>query len=166
MSEQIKSQLVALLPRLRRFAYTLTGSVDEGDDVVQSALERALGRLDQWQEGTRLDSWMFRIIQNISIDRKRARRVRGESEDPDLLAAVPGDDGRRTTEGVLTLEAVRRIVAELPEEQRTVLALVAIEGLSYREAADTLGVPMGTVTSRLARARQRIALRLELPPTK
>ncbi|MGF1639985.1 MAG: RNA polymerase sigma factor [Rhodospirillales bacterium] len=163
MSDDVKGQLVALLPRLRRFAYGLTGSVDEGDDLVQAACVRALSSLDQWQPGTRLDSWMFRIIQNLRIDGFRARRTRGEQVDPDVLADLAGEDGRRTTEAALTLDRVRRIVGELPEDQRTVLMLVAVDGLSYQEAAAVLDVPIGTVTSRLARARQRIGARLEAP---
>lgn len=148
--------MVALLPRLRRFGYTLTGSIVEGDDVVQAAFERALSRLHQWQPGTRLDSWMFRIMQTIWLDQIRARDVRGHPVDPEILEEQPGLDGRRVTESHITLAAVRRAASELPEDQRVVLALVAVDGLSYKEAAETLQVPMGTVMSRLARARQRI----------
>ena len=157
MSEQTKHQIVALLPRLRRFAYALSGTRDEADDLVQAACERALSRLDQWQPGTRLDSWMFRIIQTTWIDRTRATRVRGYPYDPDDLVHLPGEDGRRVTEASLTLDAVRRRIAELPEEQRIVLALVTVDGMSYQQAADVLGVPIGTVTSRLSRARKRLA---------
>lgn len=156
VSEDVQQQMVALLPRLRRFGYALTGSIDEGDDVVQAAFERALSRLHQWQPGTRLDSWMFRIMQTIWLDQIRARDVRGHSVDPEVLEDQPGLDGRKVTESHITLEAVRRATEELPEDQRVVLALVAIDGLSYKEAAEALEVPMGTVMSRLARARQRI----------
>lgn len=145
--------LVALQPRLRRFAYGLTGSLDEADDLVQAAYERALARLDQWQLGTRLDSWMYRIVQSIRLNRLDAQRVRGshlEPSDPDLLV---GSDGRRETEAQLTLDAVSRIIWRLPEEQRVVLLLVAVEGLSYKDVAEVLDLPVGTVTSRLARAR-------------
>ena len=161
MSGEVKRQLVALLPRLRRFAYGLTGSMDDGDDLVQAACVRALSSLDQWQPGTRLDSWMFRIIQNLRIDAYRAKRGHGHKEDLDNAAEIAGEDGRRTVEAALTLDRVRGIVAELPEDQRAVLMLVAVEGLSYHEAAEVLSVPIGTVTSRLARARQRIGDRLE-----
>ena len=157
VSEQTKQQMVALLPRLRRFAYALSGTRDEADDLVQAACERALSRLDQWQAGTRLDSWMFRIIQNAWIDRTRAARVRGAPYDPDDLVHLPGVDGRRVTEAALTLDAVRRRIGELPEEQRIALALVTVDGMSYQQAADVLQVPIGTVTSRLSRARKRLA---------
>jgi RNA polymerase sigma-70 factor (ECF subfamily) len=145
--------LLALQSRLRRFAYGLTGSLDEADDLVQAAYERALARLDQWQPGTRLDSWMYRIVQSIRLNRLDAERVRGshlEAVDPDLLV---GSDGRRETEAQLTLEGVRRFIWCLPEEQRVVLLLVAVEGLSYKDAAEVLDLAVGTVTSRLARAR-------------
>lgn len=123
---------------------------------MQAACERALARLDQWQEGTRLDSWMFRIIQTIRIDRLRAQKVRGHQSDLDDARHIAGDDGRRTVESRLTLDKVRRAMADLPEDQRIVLTMVSIDGRSYKETAETLGLPMGTVTSRLARARRRL----------
>jgi RNA polymerase sigma-70 factor (ECF subfamily) len=155
--------MVALLPRLRRFAYGLTGSVDEGDDVVQSACERALSRLHQWEPGTRLDSWMYRIVQNVWIDQCRASRNREAPADAAVLEAVPGGDASREVEARLELAAVRRHVARLPEEQRAVLLLVSVEGASYREAAEILGIPIGTVMSRLARARLSLGRALSGP---
>ena len=145
-----------MLPRLRRFAYALTGSTDLGDDLVQSACERALSRLNQWQPGTRLDSWMFRIMQTIWIDQMRAKKVRGHSYDLDAANDIAGDDGERAMEARLTLKRVRGAVQELPEDQKLALTLVSIDGRSYKEAAEILGVPIGTVTSRLARARKRL----------
>jgi RNA polymerase sigma-70 factor (ECF subfamily) len=142
-----------MLPRLRRFALGLTGSIDEGDDVVQSACERALARAHQWQPGTRLDSWMYRIVQNAWIDRCRAGRYREAPVDDEILAQAEGGDLASEIESRSSLAAVRRLVAALPEEQRTVLMLVTVEGLSYKEAAAVLEVPIGTVMSRLARAR-------------
>lgn len=156
MSEELPQQLVALLPRLRRFAYSLTGSKDEGDDIVQSACVRALSRVHQWQPGTRLDSWMFRIIQTTWIDRLRAKRVRGEDHDQDVVETLVGDDGRRLTESRIMLARVRKAIGHLPDDQRSVLVLVAVDGLSYREASDILDIPLGTVMSRLARARRRL----------
>lgn len=165
MSEDVKQQMVAILPRLRRFGYALTGNIDDGDDLVQAACERALGRLHQWRRGTRLDSWMYRIMQNLWIDQMRARKVRGQPEDPAILDSLPGTDGRRVTEATLMLEAVRQAVGQLPEEQRVVFALVAVDGYSYSEAAEVLDVPKGTIMSRLWRARQRVAeLALEPAP--
>lgn len=145
--------LVALLPRLRRFAYGLTGSVDEGDDLVQSACERALSRMSQFEPGTRLDSWMFRIMQTVWIDRRRSRQRRGISIPVDEVGELQGSDGVRENDARLRLDEVRRAVSRLPEDQRSVLMLVTVDGMSYREAADVLSVPIGTVMSRLARAR-------------
>lgn len=145
--------LVALQPRLRRFAYGLTGSLDEADDLVQAAYERALARLDQWQPGTRLDSWMYRIVQSIRLNRLDAEQVRGSRLEPVDPSILVGSDGRREMEAQLTLESVRHFIWRLPEEQRVVLLLVVVEGLSYRDTAEVLGLPIGTVTSRLARAR-------------
>lgn len=156
MFEDLPQQIVALLPRMRRFAYSLTSSTDDGDDIVQAACERALGRLHQWQPGTRLDSWMFRIIQTTWIDRLRARRVRGEDQSPDMIETLIGEDGRRVTEARLMLRRVRKAIDQLPDDQRSVLVLVAVDGRSYREAADILEVPIGTVMSRLARSRRRL----------
>lgn len=155
MTVPIGDQIIALLPRLRRFARGLARSSADSDDLVQAACERALARGHQWQPGTRFDSWMFRIVQTIWIDQMRARAVRGEADaiDPE---AQPTDESVRRAEARMSLEAVQKAVARLPDEQRAVLMLVTVEGLSYKEAAETLGVPIGTVMSRLARARAAV----------
>lgn len=158
MSGSVRGDLVALLPRLRRFAFTLCGNRHDADDLVQTACEKALSRLDQFQEGTRLDSWMFRIVQTTFLDSVRQRHRQGLAADPEILERV-SDEGRaaRQANAALHLAKVRQAVSELPEDQRSVLALVAIEGFSYREAADVLDIPQGTVMSRLSRARARLA---------
>lgn len=152
----VRNELAALLPRLRRFAMALTGNRADADDLVQDALERALRRADQWRPGTRVDSWVFRIMRNAWIDETRSRRIRSKvvSDDPD--ADAPGIDGRTAMEATLTLDRAMKVMATLPPEQRAVIALVQIEGFTYREAAEILGVPEGTVTSRLVRARSVI----------
>ena len=152
----VRVQMIALLPRLRRFAIGLTGNGDEADDLVQAACERALSRLDQYRPGTRLDSWMYRIVQTTFIDGTRRKKVRGEQIDLDDAGELPGADGPRAIEARLTLESVREAIGRLPEEQRSVLLLVTVEGLSYEEAAESLGIPKGTVMSRLARARLKL----------
>jgi RNA polymerase sigma-70 factor (ECF subfamily) len=147
-------ELVSLLPRLRRFGYALTGSMDDGDDLVQSACERALTRLDQFEPGTRLDSWMLRIMQNLWVDRKRSpQSFREIAADPADLEPLVVGDAERDAESRLHLAAVRRAVAALPPEQRSVVAVVCVDGLSYREAAAVLEIPIGTIMSRLSRAR-------------
>jgi len=153
LDEGIRKEMIAVLPQLRRFAYGLTGSIPDGDDLVQATCERAIANLDKWEVGTRLDSWMYRIAQNLHRNALRDRRSRA-----DKLAALGRDmetstDGRRQQEERATLAAVRRFVDQLPEDQRTVMLLVCVEGRSYREVAEITGLPVGTVTSRLGRAR-------------
>lgn len=157
MSDDIRAEIAALVPRLRRFAYALSGNRDEGDDLVQTACLKALSRLDQYQRGTRLDSWMFRIIQTTHIDALRRRKRQASPVEPELLERQ-SDEGREADrhEHRLLLARTRAAIAELPEDQRAVMALVAIEGYSYREAAEILETPIGTVMSRLARARARL----------
>ena len=159
-SARFSDQLIAVLPRLRRFARGLTGSAAEGDDLVQAACERALAREHQYQEGTRFDSWMFRIVQTIWIDQIRARDVR--KEDGDAAAERLGSDAPvRRIEARLALAEVRQAMGRLPPDQRAVLMLVTVEGLSYKEAAAAAGVPVGTIMSRLARARIALHQQLE-----
>lgn len=155
----VTQELIDMLPRLRRYAYALTGSLDEGDDLVQSACERALTKGSK-RGNAPLDRWVMRVTRNLWVDGHRARARRAETA---LDADAPGFgfDGERALNAATTLAQVRGLVAELPPEQRDVLALVAVEGYSYREAAEALDVPMGTVMSRLARARATLADRLE-----
>ena len=157
--DRIRRQIVELVPRLRRFARSLVGNVADADDLVQDTVERALRNLHQWEEGTKLDSWMFRIAKNVWIDKVRAAKVRSAAplEDAEGHAAI---DGSRAAEVRLSFADTVRALAELPEEQRVVVALVAIDGMSYRDAAEVLEVPIGTLTSRLARARMAMAERV------
>ncbi len=154
-----RAQLIGLLPRLRRFAHGLAKSPDEGDELVQAACIRALERQDQWREGTRLDSWLYRIIQTIWFDRIRAARVRKDyaENSAQQLVATLAVDGSGAAEAQLTLSRVRRLIDALPADQRAVLLLVGVEGFTYREAAEALEIPTGTVMSRLARARAALA---------
>ena len=160
VARRFSDQLIAVLPRLRRFARGLAGSVVEADDLVQAACERALARRHQFQEGTRFDSWMFRIVQTIWIDQVRARNAR--REDGELGGGRLGsDEPVRRVEARLSLGEVRRAVERLPADQRAALLLVTVDGLSYREAAAVVGVPVGTIMSRLARARVALQAQLE-----
>ena len=161
MTDELRTRMVELLPRLRRFAVALTGDLDQADDLVQETCMRALSRVEQWQPGTRLDSWMYRIAQNLWLDRMRARKVRGEQVDVESAEALAGPDGREVVESRLTLNAVSAAMAHLPNEQRMLIALVCIDGLSYKEAAEITETPIGTVMSRLARARRELHARLE-----
>jgi RNA polymerase sigma-70 factor (ECF subfamily) len=146
--------LVALLPRLRRFARVLAGSAHEADDLVQAACERALRAEASFSPGTRLDSWMFTIIRNLWVDGRRSTAARGGDPAPlDAAETVTGADGADIAEVRIALGQVERAMLRLPAEQREALALVCVEDVSFREAADILGVPIGTVMSRVARAR-------------
>ncbi len=153
-------QLIALLPRLRRFARGLAGSAVEADDLVQAACERALARSHQFQEGTRFDSWMFRIVQTIWIDLIRSRNVRQEEAESEG-DRIGTDEPVRRTEARIALKEVMVAMADLPVEQRTALLLVTVDGMSYKEAAEVADVPVGTIMSRLARARVALQARLE-----
>ena len=153
-----RTQLVALLPRLRRFALTLTQSTHDAEDLLQAGIERALRHADRWEPGSALDSWMYRILQNLWRDELRAHRRRDEPLEED--AEVMGEDGREVNLQQLQWAEARAAVATLPEDQRLVLTLVVLDGLSYQQAAEALEVPIGTVMSRLSRARRRMAERL------
>jgi RNA polymerase sigma-70 factor, ECF subfamily len=162
VTDEIRTRMIALLPRLRRFAAVLTGNLDQADDLVQETCVRALSRVDQWQPGTRLDSWMYRIAQNLWLDRVRANRARGEIVAIDTVEAVmAGSDGRDVAESRLTLAAVNAALKKLSPDQQIVVALVCVEGASYKEAAAIMDIPIGTVMSRLARARRELHTILE-----
>jgi RNA polymerase sigma factor (sigma-70 family) len=150
----LRDEIVALLPKLRRFARTLAGQPADADDLVQLVVERALLRLDQFQPGTRLDAWLYAMMRNAFIDEARARTRRGKTFVPEDEGMFVGEDAR--AEGRLDVVDMQKAMARLPEEQRTAIALVCIEGLAYREAAEAMGVPMGTLTSRLARGREAL----------
>ena len=152
-SQSIHEQIVTLLPRLRRFARNLTRDPHDADDVVQIAVERALTRLDQWRSGARLDSWMFKIVRNAWIDELRSRGRRGKI----FLVAEAGENiGTDSMARETELLSVQSAMARLPEDQREAVSLVLVEGLPYREAAEVLDVPIGTLTSRLARGREAL----------
>lgn len=152
-----RDQIVALLPRMRRFAYTLTSNREDADDLVQAACERALSRRHQWRPGSRLDSWMFRIIHTQRIDMTRSKRSRSVHVPLEERSfGSTGANGKNKIEASIMLRQVLQAMGQLSESDRAVLALVCIEGLSYKDSAATLGVPMGTVMSRLARARQKL----------
>jgi RNA polymerase sigma-70 factor (ECF subfamily) len=155
-AEQLSADIAALLPRLRRFARALTGQAADADDVVQIALERALMRAEQFAPGTRLDCWLYAIVRNAWIDETRARTRRAKVFAAAELGERVGNDGEAEMRARLEAKDVWQAMAALPEEQREAVALVCVEGLAYREAAAALGVPIGTLTSRLARGREAL----------
>jgi RNA polymerase sigma-70 factor, ECF subfamily len=151
--DSFREQMIAFLPRLSAFALSLTGNADQRDDLVQETCTRALAHRDQWQPGTRLDSWMFRIAQNLWLDRKRAERHRGEFIDIDMVSDLTDSDGRKITESRLALAEVLRGLDQLSPEHRVLIGLVCVDGMTYKEASEVLELPVGTVMSRLSRAR-------------
>lgn len=151
--DQIRAWIVDLLPRLRRFARTITRNPDDADDLVQLSVERALQRYQQWQPELRFEGWMFGIVRNAWIDEVRARQRRQRV----LTVEEEGANvGGGMGEGQAEVLSVQTAMAQLPEEQRMAVALVLIEGLSYKEAAAALDIPIGTLTSRLARGREAL----------
>lgn len=153
----IRREIVSLLPRLRRFSLSLTGTRQDADDLLQTALERALVRIHLYRPGSRLDSWMFRIIQNVRIDQVRAAGARPANVSFDeAMHAAAGAGVAEGVEREITLAQTLAAMQRLSEEQRATLVLVCVEGLRYREAAQVLDISVGTVMSRLARARRRL----------
>lgn len=159
----MRTEMIQLLPRLRAFGRSLTGAQDQADDLVQQTVEKALRHSASFVPGTRLDSWMFRIMRNSWIDGHRARRPTVALDDLETTTPLTGEDGRTVTESRIYLAQVRRVMDTLPEDQRSVLMLVCVEGLSYREVAQALGIPEGTVMSRLSRGRLALAAALDSP---
>jgi len=157
-ADEVREQLGELLPRLRRFGRVITRNVQDADDLVQTAVEKALTRADQWRPGSRLDSWMFGIMRNAWIDEIRARRRRERVHAPEDAGLTVGDSSAASRDIAMSVQAA---MARLPGEQRLAVALVLIEGLSYKEAAETVGVPIGTLTSRLARGREALQAMLD-----
>lgn len=154
--EGLRHQMIALLPRMRRFARGLTRELDRADSLVQEACERALSRLDQIREDTRLDSWLYRIIYTRWIDRLRRQKVRTahlvalSTENVDSVRNV------HFAEHLETALDMKAALASLPEEHRVAMLLVGVEGYSYSETAAVMNIPIGTVASRVARARNML----------
>ena len=144
-------RLVDLIPRLRRYARALVGDRATADDLVQDTLERAWAKLHLYRRGTDLRAWLFTVMHNVHVNRVRATRITDPLEDdmPELAQRAPQGDA-------LLVRDLDRAISRLPGEQRAVLLLVVLEDMSYDEVARTLGVPIGTVMSRLSRAREKL----------
>ena len=155
--DRLREQIVELLPRLRRFARTLARDPHDADDLVQIAVERALARSDQLRPDSQLSSWMFGILRNAWIDETRTRGRRNRIFAPEEMGENVSDASGEAHTDVLS---VQDAMARLPDEQRIAIGLVLVEGLSYKEAAEIMGVPVGTLTSRLARGREALAAML------
>ena len=145
--------LLHCLPRLRRFAFALSHNAADADDLTQMTVERALGARQKYQPGTKLDSWLYRIMRNLWIDTARSRARKSKLEAPPEEGTTVGVDPRPGLEASVDLRRIMAAMGRLPDEQREVVALILVEGFGYREAAELLGLPIGTVSSRLVRGR-------------
>jgi RNA polymerase sigma factor (sigma-70 family) len=146
-----RQEMLAILPNLRRFALSLAGTIADADDLLQSTVERLLQR--GLPGDAELLPWSFKVCRNLWIDELRSRKVRRDAALDPALGADDVAPGEEQVIGEISLQEVQLAMAAMSEEQRSVLELVAVEGYSYREAADVLDIPIGTVMSRLARAR-------------
>ena len=149
------NELIAILPRLKRFAVSLTGNTADADDLLQMVVERILKQ--GMPEGAHILKWGFRICRNLWIDELRARKVRQHIAVEDMTFELRGEDGEQTAMAKLTLKEVDRALSTLQEDQRAAICLVSVEGFSYAEAAETLDVPIGTIMSRVSRARRSLS---------
>lgn len=144
-------RFVELIPRLRRYARALAGDRARADDLVQDTLERAWNKFHLWRPGSDLRAWLFTVMHNVHVNQVRASRDHASLDDEGAEMAVAPVQGAG-----LEIRDLERALAQLPAEQREVLLLVALEDLSYAEVASTLGIPIGTVMSRLSRAREKL----------
>jgi RNA polymerase sigma-70 factor, ECF subfamily len=154
-ADEFATRLVALLPRLRRYALSLCRHGVTAEDLVQNACLRVISARDTWEEGSNFDAWVFRILRNLWFDQLRHRKVAGTEEQVDEMYDLSSSNADSETQ--LFVAQVQKAMQDLPQDMREVVSLVCIEELSYREAAEILSVPVGTVMSRLARARIRLA---------
>lgn len=152
--DEIAALLEPEIPRLRRYAYALTRNSEAADDLVQDTLERAISRWHLWRREGSLRPWLFTIERNLFLGGIRKTRRRGEHIGTEALEHIPAADSAQ--EASAGAHDVLAALDSLPEEQRSVLLLVAVEDLSYEEAAHALGVPLGTIMSRLSRAREKM----------
>lgn len=156
-------RLVDLIPRLRRYARALAGERAAADDLVQDTLERAWSKLHLYRRGTDLRAWLFTVMHNVHVNRLRAAKPTDPLDDdlPELAQRAPQTDA-------LLVRDLDRAIARLPADQRAVLLLVTLEEMSYEEVARTLGIPIGTVMSRLSRAREKLRAMMlgQMPPAR
>ncbi len=157
MTTEARDALIACIPRLRRYARALTASRNDADDLVQDTVERGWSRLALWRHGSDMRAWLFSIMHNIHVDRfRRAEPPMEEFGDETPSGAVPAHG--------MELRDLESCLRRLPDEQREVLLLVALEDMRYEDVAAALGIPLGTVMSRLSRGREKLRLLMEGQP--
>ncbi|MDI3471196.1 MAG: RNA polymerase ECF-type sigma factor [Pseudolabrys sp.] len=154
IDESVRQDVLAAIPGLRAFAISLCGNVDRADDLVQEALLRALANIHSFQPGTNMSAWLFTILRNHFRSEYRKRRREVEDSDGHYAESLTSHPEQH---GHLELTEFRKALAKLPEEQREALILVGASGFSYEEASEICGCAIGTVKSRVNRARTRLA---------
>jgi RNA polymerase sigma-70 factor (ECF subfamily) len=157
----ISTQIEAQIPRLRRYALVLTRHPSEADELVQDCLVRALSKVHLWEGGTNLNAWLFTIMHNQYVNKLRQRSREGTSvpvgeDEPLLTHAAPQGT-------CLELRDLDRALSQLPQEARTLVLLIGLEGMSYQAVSDVFGVPIGTIRSRLSRARAQLRRQIGVP---
>jgi len=152
---RLKQEITGILDNLRRFAFSLTGEKQDAYDLLQETIVRMLEK--NVPDDADVRKWAFRVCKNIWLDQLRAQKVRRLWAEKTAFEIDNSQDGQKIADEHIALEEVKQIMAELPEDQRTILSLVAVEGFSYKETAEMMNVPVGTVMSRLSRARAAIA---------
>lgn len=148
----IENKIVEVLPRLRRFSYALTGSVEKGDDLVQSACLRAIEKSSQWKEDTKFDSWIFRIAKNIFTDEWRTQKVKERAFDQ-IQQEIETNLDYAQLDSYVSLHEVGRAMQKVSQDHKAILMLICVEGYTYKEVSEILDIPVGTVASRVIRAR-------------
>ena len=156
-ADDIEARIAAVIPRLHRFAWALTSSAADADDITQATLERALVNKAAFAAGTPVEAWVMRVARNLWLDQLRRKKVRALGVDPVMLHQVHAVGGEGDGETRAEAGEALRAVQALPPGQREVAVLVLVEGYTYQEAANALQTPIGTVMSRLARARRALA---------
>lgn len=156
-------EIEAQLPRLRRYARALVGRRDHADDLVQDTLERACSKLHLWRPGSNLRAWLFSIMHNVHVNQVRSRASEKTEALPDNAPEIPV---RAAQNGWMEVRDLERALKRLPHEQREILLLVGLEQMAYEEVAHTLGIPIGTVMSRLSRGRERLRALMHGGPEK
>ena len=159
---KLHAELLELLPGLRRYAFSLCGTAEDADDLCQSAIERILDK--GVPDDVVLAKWAFRICRNLWIDQYRASRTRQQAVENPLLQEINISDDSHRTEHEIQLQRVNQAMQKLNEEQRSALSLVTVQSMSYKDAAAVLEVPVGTVMSRISRARANLIKYLQAQP--
>ena len=157
--DKTRLEIVEILPKLRQFAYSITGARSDADDLLQATVEKLLSK--GIPSDANIDKWAFRVCKNIYIDDYRSRKVRLKASVSGNIGGENSIDGDRVIMGQITFAKVNKAMKELPDEQRTALSLVALKGYTYAEVAEALDMPIGTVMSRIARARRSLSKSIE-----